>query len=256
MPSTGAAPGTETTQQPESLTKPVAPSESVVLEKMHSPGRDANVELITMRPAGVGGRLPVCLALHGRASTARMFLELGVPELLNAAVAAGVKPFAVVAMDGGDSYWVSRKPTDDPQKMLTDDVPTWLANRGFSSVFAALGISMGGYGALNLARTPGLNAVAAISAALFTSWADAKSRNAFVDEARWEATEPLRHTDELHGFQLGVWCGASDPFITPARQLIGKADPKVAAISPGAHDNAYWKRVLPDVLTFVGGTVP
>ena len=223
---------------------------------MHSPARDANVELITMRPAGVGGRLPVCLALHGRASTARMFLDLGVPDLLNAAVTAGVKPFAVVSVDGGDSYWVSRKPTDDPQKMLTDDLPTWLANRGFSAPFAALGISMGGYGALNYARSAGLNAVAAVSPALFTSWPDAKSRNAFVDEARWEATEPLRHVEDLHGMRLGVWCGASDPFITPARQLISKANPTVAAISPGAHDNTYWKRVLPDVLTFVGDSVP
>jgi S-formylglutathione hydrolase FrmB len=185
-----------------------------------------------------------------------MFLDLGVPELLNAVVNAGSKPFAVVAVDGGDSYWVAKKPSDDPQKMLTEDLPTWLANRGFTAPFAAFGISMGGYGALNYARRPGLNAVAAISAALFTSWADAKSRNAFADEAQWEATEPLRHIDELGGTQLGVWCGASDPFITPDRQLISKAHPKVAAISPGAHDGNYWKRILPDVLTFVGSTVP
>ncbi len=140
--------------------------------------------------------------------------------------------------------------------MLAEDLPTWLANRGFTAPFAAFGISMGGYGALNYARRPGLNAVAAISAALFTSWADAKSRNAFADEAQWEATEPLRHTDELSGTQLGVWCGERDPFITPDRQLISKAHPKVAAIGPGAHDGNYWKRILPDVLTFVGSTVP
>ena len=225
-------------------------------ETVHSPARDANVELITIRPQGVGGRLPVCLALHGRASTARMFLDLGVPDLLTAAVNGGVKPFAVVAVDGGDSYWVARTPVDDPQKMLIEDMPTWLANRGFSPAFGAFGISMGGYGALNFARIPGLNAVAAISAALFLNWQDAKSRNAFTDEAQWEATEPLRHTDELKGYQLGVWCGASDPFITAARQLISKADPKVAEIGAGAHDSTYWKRILPEVLRFVGGTVP
>jgi S-formylglutathione hydrolase FrmB len=223
---------------------------------MVSPARDAHVELITMRPAGVGGRLPTCVALHGRASTARMFLDLGVPDLLNETVSQGAKPFAVVAVDGGDSYWVSRTPTDDPQKMLTDDLPTWLANRGFQAPFAAFGISMGGYGALNYARTPGLTAVATMSAALFTSWADAKSRNAFADEARWEETEPLRHIDELHGTQLGVWCGSSDPFIAADRQLITKASPKVAAITPGAHDSTYWKRSMPEVLNFVGSVVP
>lgn len=234
----------------------MAPTEPVAVETMHSPARDANVELVTIRPEGVGGRLPTCVALHGRASTARMFLDLGVPELLTAAVNKGAKPFAVVAVDGGDSYWVAKKPTDDPQRMLTEDLPTWLANRGFTAPFAAFGISMGAYGALNYARNSGLNAVAAISPALFTSWADAKSRNAFADEARWEATEPLRHTDELSGAEVGVWCGTSDPFITPARQLVSKANPKVAAIGPGSHDSAYWERILPDVLTFVGNTVP
>lgn len=257
MPPTGAAPDTKPVgPPPESLSRPVAPTEPVAVETMHSPARDANVELVTIRPEGVGGRLPTCVALHGRASTARMFLDLGVPELLTAAVNKGAKPFAVVAVDGGDSYWVAKKPTDDPQRMLTEDLPTWLANRGFTAPFAAFGISMGAYGALNYARNSGLNAVAAISPALFTSWADAKSRNAFADEARWEATEPLRHTDELSGAEVGVWCGTSDPFITPARQLVSKANPKVAAIGPGSHDSAYWERILPDVLTFVGNTVP
>lgn len=256
-PETGAAPGTsDPPPVAESLSRPAVPNEPVTIETVHSPARDAGVELVTIRPAGVGGRLPTCVALHGRASSARMFVELGVPELLTKAVNAGVKPFAVVAVDGGDSYWVAKKPRDDPQKMLTEDLPTWLANRGFTAPFAAFGISMGGYGALNFARVPGLSAVAAISAALFTSWADAKSRNAFADEARWEATEPLRHTDELAGIQLGVWCGERDPFITPARELISKARPQVSAIGPGGHDSSYWKRILPQVLTFVGSTVP
>src|SRR5262249_1689366 len=146
VPPTGATPDPTTVAPPESLSKPAVPNDPVAIETMHSPARDANVELITIRPEGVGGRLPACIALAGRASTARMFLDLGVPELLNAAVNAGSKPFAVVAVDGGDSYWVAKKPTDDPQKMLTEDLPTWLANRGFTAPFAAFGISMGGYG--------------------------------------------------------------------------------------------------------------
>jgi S-formylglutathione hydrolase FrmB len=243
-------------QVPESLTKPVVPTEAVTTEVVHSPARDANVQLITMRPAGVGGRLPMCLALHGRGSNAQMFLDLGVPEFLNQAVAAGVKPFGVVSVDGGDTYWVAKRAEDDPQKMLREDVPTWLANRGFGEPFATMGISMGGYGALNYARTPGLNAVAAISAAMFPSWADAKIRNAFVDERAWLATEPLRNIDKLNDVQLAVWCGTSDPFINQARQLIEKARPKLAAIGPGDHDESYWKRIFPDVIRFIGEMVP
>jgi S-formylglutathione hydrolase FrmB len=179
-----------------------------------------------------------------------------VPEFLNQAIAAGVRPFGVVSVDGGDTYWVPKKPEDDPQKMLRDDVPTWLANRGFGEPFATVGISMGGYGALNYARTPGLNAVAAMSAAMFSSWPDAKIRNAFADQQAWEETEPLRNVDKLSDIQLGVWCGTSDPFINQARQLIDKARPKVANIGPGDHSEAYWRRIFPEVIRFIGDAVP
>lgn len=245
-------------ESPQSLVVPTsgAPSESVTTERVYSPARATSVELITMRPAGVAGRLQICLALHGKGAGARMFLDLGVPDMLNNLVAQGVPPFAVVAVDGGDNYWVARD-ADDPQKMLTVDIPTWMASRGFATLpFAVMGISMGGYGALNYARNPGLSAVAAVSAALFNSWPDARGRNAFADQAQWEATEPLRHPDDIRTVPLGVWCGTSDPFVAQARQLVTKAHPRITSIGAGGHDAAYWHRVLPDVLHFVGETLP
>lgn len=245
---------------PESLVAnptTAAPPEALTVERVVSTGRGTTVDLVTMRPAGITGRLQVCLALHGRSANARTFVDLGVPDMLNSLVAAGVPPFAVVAMDGGDNYWVAREPVDDPQKMLVDDLPNWLANRGLvTQPFAAVGISMGGYGALNYARNPGLSAVAAVSAALFDTWPDARIRNAFADQARWEETEPLRHLEEISDVSLGVWCGTADPFINEARELIDRAKPRVAAIGPGGHDNIYWRRILPDVLRFAGEHVP
>jgi S-formylglutathione hydrolase FrmB len=115
---------------------------------------------------------------------------------------------------------------------------------------------MGGFGALNYARNPGLSAVAVVSAALFDNWADAKSRNAFADQAQWEATEPLRHLDTIRTVPLGVWCGTSDSFVAQSRELITKARPRISAIGSGAHDSAYWHRVLPEALRFVGETLP
>ncbi|MFL6140345.1 MAG: alpha/beta hydrolase [Labedaea sp.] len=243
----------------ESLAAPTTKTvDPVTTEQVHSPARNTTVQLVTIRPRGFEGKLQVCLALHGRGATAQVYLDLGVPAMLDAVVAAGVPPFAVVAMDGGsDSYWVAKDKSDDPQRMLTEDLPTWLGNRGFATLpFAALGISMGSYGALNYARNPGLSSVAAISSALFESWTDAKSRNVFADEATWEATEPLRHIDEIRPVQLGVWCGLSDPFINQSRQLVDRARPRIAAIGTGAHDDAYWRRVLPEALRFVGETLP
>ena len=254
-----AAVSESTTPDAESLAAPTTKvADPVTSERVHSPARNTTVELITIRPRGMEGKLQVCVALHGRGASAQAYLDLGVPDMLNAVVAAGVPPFAVVAMDGGsNSYWVAKDKSDDPQRMLTEDLPTWLGNRGFATLpFAALGISMGGYGALNYARNPGLSGVAVISSAMFDSWADAKSRNVFAGEASWEATEPLRHIDEIRAVQLGVWCGSSDPFISQSRELVDRAHPRIGAIGTGAHDDTYWRRVLPEALRFVGETLP
>ncbi|WP_054055908.1 alpha/beta hydrolase family protein [Alloactinosynnema sp. L-07] len=249
-----APPADSVTPTPGTTTKP-KPPKPVVAQQVQSAARGRAVELVIMRPEGVDQLdLPVCLALHGRGNSAQMFVELGVPAMLTAAVAAGVPPFAVAALDGGDSYWVAADPADDPQRMLVEEVPGWLTAAGLRPTPAAvMGISMGAYGALNYARSnPGLGAVVAISPALFATWNDARSRAVFSGRPQWEATEPLRHTEKLKKDTLAVWCGASDPFAPVARQLIAKVKPASAVVGPGAHDAAYWQKVLPDVLGFVG----
>ncbi|TDP70980.1 S-formylglutathione hydrolase FrmB [Actinokineospora alba] len=250
-----AAP-TSTAPSPPLSTSPsaVRPVEPMVVTRLTSAARGREVDLIVMRPRDVPGELPVCLALHGRGASARMFADLGVPSMLTAAVAAGVPPFAVAAVDG-DTYWVAANPADDPQRMLDQEVPGWLAAQGLRPEPAAvMGISMGAYGALNYARTHPV-AAAAISPALFGSWPDARSRGVFADRAQWEATEPLRHTADLTAAKVGVWCGNADPFAPVARQLIKDLRPAAAVMAPGAHDVDYWIRVLPEVLRFVGSHV-
>lgn len=234
-------------------TSTAPPVEPVTVERVSSVARGAEVQLITMRPNGVPGQLPVCVALHGRGADASMFVDLGVPDLLDSMVASGSMPFAVVAVDGGEDYWVGAKdPADDPQRMLNDELPSWLADRGLATTpFGVLGISMGGYGALNYARG-GLSPTAAVlSPALFLSWPEAQTRDAFADEAAWQATDPLQHLPELSGARLGVWCGTEDPFIDSTNRLVETAKPAVAALGEGDHDSEYWTRVLPAALDFV-----
>ena len=138
-------------------------------ERIRSLSRGTEVELVVIRPEDAEPNLPVCLALHGRGEGAGMFVDLGVPRMLSSAVNyQGTPPFAVVAVDGGDSYWVARDEDDDPQKMLAEELPTWLEERGLATnPFAVLGISMGGYGAFNYAANLNDPALAAISPALF-----------------------------------------------------------------------------------------
>ena len=236
---------------------PAVPRGPVRSQSLASAARGTQVNLVTIVPDGTpAAGLPVLLALHGRGANAHTLVDLGLPEFLTAAVRAGTPPFAIAAVDGGDRYW-HPTPGDDPQAMLRDEVPGWLTGTGFGPVFGALGISMGGFGALLWARgaasspTPAV-AVVAVSPALFPTWGDAKARNVFADEADWAESEPLRHLDALDGSTLGVWCGTEDPFVGPARELATGARAAVARFDAGQHDDGYWRRVLPDALAFAG----
>ncbi|MPZ79207.1 MAG: esterase [Actinophytocola sp.] len=229
------------------------PNRPVNVEYVRSEARGRNVTLVVMRPAGeVDSTLPVCVALHGRGSDARMFVQLGVPDLLTQLAGEGRPPFAMVGVDGGNDYWVARTHHDDPQRMLTEELPGWLAERDLEPApFAAFGLSMGGYGALNYARTTPHPVVAALSPALFLDWPDAESRDAFAGEEAWASTDPFQHLDALGDTKLGVWCGTDDPFVDAARKLADAASPEVAAFDPGDHDAPYWLRTVPRAVRFL-----
>jgi hypothetical protein len=240
------APGT-----PAPLTDPVT------VERLHSTARGRDVDLVLVTPEGVpAAGLPVCLALHGRGSRARVFLDYGLRQALTRTVRAGSPPFAVAAVDG-DSYWVDHDPAstgDDPQRMLGEELPGWLATRTLGpDPVAVLGVSMGGFGAFRYARGRSLKAAAAMSAALFLSWAEAGSRHVFQTREQWESNEPLRHADDVLGLPVGLWCGAADPFITADRRYAGLVKPEKAVFGPGGHDDDFWRAHLPDTLAFVGG---
>jgi pimeloyl-ACP methyl ester carboxylesterase len=216
----------------------------VVTTTLKSAARGRDVKVITMAPDGfTADALPKCVGLHGRGGDANWLTTLGMPKFLTAAVRAGVPPFAVISVDGGpDSYWIA-SPGDDPQAMLRDEL---------GPIQAALGISMGGFGALCLAARQRLKAVAVASPAIFENWPDAKARNVFTGEDQWAANEPLRHTDSLTGTPLGVWCGEEDPLVDAVESLVAKVHPAHSAITSGAHEEAYWLRVLPEMLAFIG----
>ncbi|ANZ39197.1 hypothetical protein BBK82_27115 [Lentzea guizhouensis] len=177
--------------------------------------------------AWMGTDGPVVLVLHGRGGSVAWWEELGLPRFL--AASGSRMRFAVV--NGGEDYWVG----------LTPPVP----------FEAALGVSMGGFGVLDIATRRALRAVAAISPAVFPSWEDAERINGFASREVWEAHEPLRRASSI-GSPVGVWCGREDPFHDAAVEVARSARAEVGSFEHGAHDVGYWRRVLPEAVRFIG----
>ncbi|GAA4292225.1 alpha/beta hydrolase-fold protein [Actinokineospora soli] len=249
----GQAPGIDPktdlvlTKPPTSTAQPITTD-----RKLSTRGRAQEVDVVFIRPAGIpAGPIPVCVALHHKLGGARSFIDLGVPDVLTELARYTSAPFAIAAVDGGN--WVDTR-LDHPLRMLTEDLPEWLAYHDLASTpFAAIGLGEGGAGALNHARTtPGIRAVAAISPNLYEDWPSAETSKDYSDEAQWKASEPLRHTSEFSGRKIGVWCGTEDvDFLGTAKDFAQKVR-ATGKWTPGAHDAAYWKKVLPEALKFVG----
>lgn len=231
-------------------TVPDVPPAQTTVRQFHSAARNRMVDVVTMIPGDARPNLPVCLVLHGRNNNARGMITLGLPQFLTTTVRAGVPPFAIVAVDGGDSYWVPRTSADDPQRMLTEELPTWLPTLGLAPTpDTVLAISMGCFGALVYARTTPVHRLALLSPALFQTWPDAQTVHAFADEQQWANYEPLRHPAPAN---LAIWCGREDPFYPAARQLADQAHPAIASFPHGQHDNNFWRRMLPLALPYTG----
>lgn len=235
-------------------TSAAAPAASVTVFRALSYARGRDVRLVMYRPEGVRrASLPVCLAFHGNGEDAEVFGRLGLVEALTQLAQTGVMPFAVAALDGGDSSWT---PTgaDDPGRMLSEEVPGWLSRHGLAGTpFGALGVGEGAYGAFGYAANPGLAAMAVLDPTLFTSWSDAHTRGKVATEDTWRAADPFGRASRLARIPLGVWSPAESPI---ARRLASELRAKTISVGDGAP--GYRRRALPEALRFLsdhGGRV-
>lgn len=223
--------------------------------------RDVGWQLSYPPGARVGDHLPVALVLHGRGGNAgSASTELWLDGYLADAVAAGVPPFVLAAVDGGDhSYWHRRRSGEDPQAMLTDEFVPLLAGMGLATARLGLfGWSMGGCGALLLAETVGaarIVAVAVDSPALWQRASDVSS-GSFDGVADFAAHDVFPRRDRLAGVPLRVACGTADPFYPAVRAFV-PAVPVLAGtdFSAGGHTDAFWRGTAPAQLRFLGAAL-
>jgi hypothetical protein len=226
-----------------------------------------------LHPAG----LPVALVLHGLGGDhSTGFTQLRLHEFLAAYVHTGGTPFALAAADGGDAYWHPRRDGDDPLGMLSNEFLPMLTSLGLrTDAIGALGWSMGGYGALLLAReahrgtftatsSNGTSptesapararvvAAAASSPALFASYR-ASAGGAFDSATDFARYGDLASEPDVGDTALFVGCGTEDAFTQETKRYRANISPTPAGdISQGCHTDGYWRSVAADQISFLG----
>ncbi len=220
---------------------PDAPEGQVNLESVMSQARSKQVDLFTAVPEGYGdgAGLPVVVILHGASATAADYRAYGFGRFLTQAVRDGAQPFVLAGADGGVLRW-EKDPTssDDPQRMVVEELPGWLSDRGYEATRRALwGWSMGGYGTLNIAED-------------HPSWARAA---AAFSPAMSEQDAVFDNVDALGGLSLGVWCGTEDSYYQPTQEFVTRlpSPPSIASYSHGVHGRVYWNDHTLDAFAFL-----
>jgi S-formylglutathione hydrolase FrmB len=207
--------------------------------------------------AGSSAPLPVALFLHGAHADHRMiFDDLGAVQVLAQHVAGGGKPFAIAAVDGGESWWHARASGTDTQSMLLQEFLPLLGRQGLDTGrLAVFGLSMGGFGALLLAaqhRIPGLRAVAAMSPAIWSQYDAGRSDN-FDSAADFAANDIFALRPELRSLPKRIDCGTADNLLYSVKDYVKDLPGEhEGGFQAGGHDAGYWRSILPEVLSFLG----
>lgn len=228
---------------------------------VESTARNKTVGWTLLRPPGhPDDPLPLAVYLHGRGGTNRSVLSAHLDKFLAAAVADGVPPFAIVGVDGDETYWHPRVlgsgATDDPGRMIQQEVLPLLAGQGLRTDRIAFGgFSMGSYGGLLLAEQWGAQKVAAVSAvspAVFVDY-PSSSAGSFDGAEDFAAHNVFDRLDRLAGIGIQLQCGRDDPFAGMTEKLFAAISPRPdGEISAGAHTDAFANRMAPAQMRFLG----
>ena len=167
-------------------------------------------------------------------------------------------PMAMVTVDGGGGYW-NAHPKDNPSAMVVEELIPMCQARGLGRPphkVGAMGISMGGYGALLLAeKHPHLfSAVAAISPAIWTSYVQARAANpgAYASGQDFVGDNAVTHAHALTGIPVRVASGNDDPF-HPGVEALARTLPSGAIVqfSRGCHTGSFFTSQEPPSLAFL-----
>jgi enterochelin esterase-like enzyme len=210
-------------------------------------GETLPVRIVVPRGAA-DGRRALLVFLHGRGDDENSYLD---DEMFRALARQGGRA-PVVAFPGGDpdSYWHDRDSGEWGSFVLDELVPELVERFDIEPERVGIGgISMGGSGALDIARQDPdtFCAVGGHSPAVWTD-ADETAPGAYDDEDDFEAHDPITlvapPASPLAGKRVWIDVGSEDPFAEAVGELVRslrESDARVGYRSwPGAHEDAYW----------------
>jgi pimeloyl-ACP methyl ester carboxylesterase len=208
-----------------------------------------------------GDALPLVVMLHGFGANHTNALTAMSPAQAVALEVEGVPlpPMAMVTVDGGGGYWNPHS-HDDPMQMVVGELVPMCQRLNLGRAperIGTMGISMGGYGALLLAERHAdvFTAVAAISPAVWTTYAQASGANAgaYASAADFASDDVVTNAASLADTPVRVASGLDDPF-HPGVVALARALPKSAVVelSQGCHTGSFFTAQEPPSLAFLG----
>lgn len=211
-------------------------------------GRTLHETAVIPRQAPPRGRRPLLVLLHWRGGSPDMLLS---NELFTAIARLGSRAPVVVMPDGGGgSFFHDRRDGRWASYVVHEVIPAAVRRFGVDPRQVAIGgTSMGGFGALDIARLwPGrFCAVGAHSAAIFTS--DRASMAGAFDGPGDFAGHDLLALRPAYSVPVWIDVGASDRFraadVRFARELGLQAH-----VWPGKHGSHYWRAHMSQYLAF------
>jgi len=230
----------------------------VVAFSIASPLVHATMPVAAVIPAGSTTRpRPLLVFLHGYGANQDSYLT----DAMFAALAqlGAQAPDVVFPYGSADSYWHDRADGEWGSYVMREVIPQAIARLHADPRRVAIGgISMGGFGALDLARlNPGsFCAVGGHSPALWASGGESAA-GAFddaTDFARHDVIAAARGGRLAGGIPVWIDVGTQDPFRAADTLLAGllraHGQPVQFHVWPGGHDSAYWNSHWRSYLAF------
>jgi len=224
-------------------------------------GRTEHVTVV-VPPGSTSRPRPLLVFLHGRGGDDES--ELGTQSLFDELRRLGPRAPAIAFPDGGDaSYWHARGDGDWARYVTGEVIPRVARRFGLDARRVAIGgISMGGFGALDLAEARARRwcAVGAHSPALWRTAGETAS-GAFDDARDFAAHDVVAIAGTAGGAAalraqpLWIDAGDEDPFLPGDQAFVAAlraaGDAGVAlSTRPGGHDGGYWDGRWPEYLRF------